>query len=119
MGLVVSGSFQLKLGDSIIELKQSGLAVTLSGNQWIHHRQEIGTSEEALDLGDISTGGWFFARNLDTTNYVELRSGTGATDFVRLNAGEFCLFRISGDASAPYAIANTAAVDLEYALVQN
>lgn len=91
--------------------------VTVSGSRFIQMRQAIGTSEEALDLGDIATGGYFIARNHDTTNYVEIRSGTGTTDLVRLNAGEVCMFRISSDSAAPFAIANTAAVDLEYVLI--
>lgn len=92
--------------------------VTVSGDPLIHHIQEIGTSEEALILGGLSQPlGWFWAKNLDDSNYVEIRSGTGASnDIVRLNAGEFCLFRWGSDISAPYAIANTAAVDLEYAI---
>lgn len=93
------------------------ITITVSGSRFIQMRQSVGTSEEALDLGDIATGGYFVAVNRDSTNYVELRSGTGATDFIRLNAGEVCAFRISGDASAPFAIANTAAVELEYFLL--
>ncbi len=94
------------------------MSIDVTGTKHTRIRQTIGTSEEALDLGDIATGGYFVARNCDDTNYVELRSGTGATDFVRLNAGEACAFRISPDAAAPYAIANTASVELEFCLVE-
>lgn len=93
------------------------IEIDVSSAALVHHKQTIGTTEEALALGDVTTGGWFFAINRDSTNYVEIRSGTGATDLVRLNAGEWCAFRMSSDASAPYAIANTAAVVLEYLLL--
>jgi len=49
---------------------------------------------------------------------VELRSGTGATDFIRLNAGEFALFRMSPDASAPYAIADTSSCNVLFVLLE-
>lgn len=106
-------------GGTSVSLGVEGLAITVSGSRFIHHRQQIGTTEEALDLGDLATGGYFVGVNRDTTNFVEIRSGTGATDLVRLNAGEACAFRMSGDASAPFAIANTAAVELEFILIAN
>lgn len=90
--------------------------VTVSANLGVYHIQNIGTSEEALDLGALTSPfGWAWFHNLDDTNYVEIRSATGASnDIIRLNAGEACLLRLGSDISAPYAIANTAAVDLEY-----
>lgn len=95
------------------------ISVTVSGTKFVHNRQSIGTSEEAIALGEVSTGGYFIGINRDATNYLEIRSGTGGTDLVRLNAGEVCCFRMSGDSSAPFAIANTAACELEYILWSN
>jgi hypothetical protein len=92
--------------------------IDVTGTQWISHVQEIGTSEEAIELGEIATGGYFIAKNLDDTNFVEIRPGTGETDMVKLLPGESCLFRFSGDAAAPYAIADTAAVQLKYFLLE-
>lgn len=100
-------------------LEQKGLTVSVTGTRFIHNRQSIGTSEEAIDLGDVATGGYFFAVNRDGTNFVSIRSGTGATNLVKLKAGEACCFRLSGDASAPFAIANTGACDLEYWLIED
>lgn len=90
----------------------------VTGDQWISHVQEIGTSEEAIELGEIATGGWFIAMNLDDTNFIEIRPGTAETDLVKLLPGEPCMFRISGDASAPFAIADTAACKLKYFLLE-
>jgi hypothetical protein len=100
------------------DLAAQEIGVTISGTRLLHSRQLIGTSEEALELGDIATGGYFIAVNRDATNFVDLRSGTEAIDLVRLNAGEVCAFRISPDATAPFAIADTAAVDLEFLLLE-
>ena len=94
----------------------TALSITVSGARFIHARQSIGTSEEALDLGDIGTGGWLLAINRHASAVIEIRSGTGATDLVRMNGGEPALFRVSADATAPFAIASAAA-DLEYWLI--
>lgn len=89
--------------------------VDVSDKHYVHHKQNIGTSEEALDLGGLATLGWAFFMNLDETNYVEIRSATGASnDIIWIPALTPAVFRFGSDISAPYAIANTAACDLEY-----
>ena len=95
-----------------VSLSPASVSITVSGNQIMDNVQAVGTSEEAILMGDVAAGGVCFFMNMDATNFVELRSGTGATDFIRLNAGEWCLFRMSADATAPFAIADTAAVNL-------
>jgi len=93
------------------------LQVDVTGDNSLQHIQSVGTSEEAITLGDITVGGYCFFKNLDATNFVEIRQGTGASDLIRLNAGDVALFRISPDATAPYAIADTASCDLLVAMV--
>ena len=93
-----------------------GLSVDASGDQYQGGIQTIGTSEEALILGDVAAGGYCWIKNLDSTNFVSFRSGTGATDFMELLPGEEACFRLSRSATAPYAIADTAAVDIEVLL---
>lgn len=113
-------SVSLALANGGRETKKSygGVRVDQTGNAYTSIIQNIGTSEEQLDFGDIATPGYVLFRNLDSTNYVELRAGTGVADMVRLDAGEVCLFRFAADCTAPYAIANTAAVDLEMTLLE-
>lgn len=86
--------------------------VDMTGKNVLCHIQTIGTSEEAITLGDIAVGGMAYFKNLDATNFVSLRQGTGASDFARLKAGETARFRIDNDMTAPYAIADTASCDL-------
>ena len=77
----------------------------------IRNVQEIGTSDESLELGDVTTPGFAVFQNLDDTNYVEI--GTGSfTAFLKLKPGEFAMCRLS--TAAPTAQADTAAVDLFY-----
>ena len=87
---------------------------TVSGTQIMDNVQAVGTSEEAILLGDVAAGGWVYAQNMDTTNFVSLRAATGAANFIQLNAGEYCLFRLSTGASAPFAIADTGAVNVRF-----
>jgi hypothetical protein len=103
--------------DLLEAMERTGLRFDLSGTEFVHSIQSIGTSEEAIALGDVATPGWFFCVNLDDTNYVELRPGSGAADFARLNPGEFCVLRLAADVTL-YAIANTAAVRVEYLLAE-
>jgi hypothetical protein len=77
----------------------------------IRNVQNIGTSDEALALGDITTPGWAVFQNLDDTNYVEIGVGS-FTPVVKLKPGEQAILRLG--TTAPRAQANTAAVDLFY-----
>lgn len=90
----------------------------VSTKAYIKHKQNIGTSEEALDLGGLTSMGYAIFVNRDSTNYVEIRSATGAgNDIIKLLAGEVALFRFGSDITAPFAIANTATVQLEYLII--
>lgn len=94
----------------------NGITPDMAGTPVIHNTQQIGTSEEAIVMGDVSTPGWAWFKNLDDTNYVEIRPATGVADLLRLNPGEECVFRFAADATAPFAIANTGAVYIEYVI---
>lgn len=74
--------------------------------------QNIGTSEETLSAGDLTTKGWLFIRNLDGTNYVQVGFSTGVYG-IRLEAGEPAVFRTE-PAATVYLKANTAACDIQY-----
>ena len=111
-GLTIAFS---KTGSPSVNLTAGTLTIDVSGAQVMDNVQAIGfAAEEAILLGDVAAGGYWFVQNLDATNFVELRSGTGATDFIKLLAGEWAIFRTSADASAPYAIADTAAVNVRF-----
>ena len=100
-----------------INFAPGAISIDISGDLPVAIGQTIGTSEEALDLGDIGGGtlGWIIGRNLDSTNFVEFRAGTGETDLVKAKAGEPFLFRLA--TNTPYAIADTANVDIYYVIL--
>lgn len=82
--------------------------------------QLIGTSEEAITLPEGGAPGYALFKNLDATNYIELRVATAGAKFAKLRAdtnsdgtGGFALLELGSGAQVPYAIANTAACRME------
>lgn len=88
------------------------LTVDVAGTQVLDNVQSVGTSEEALVIADVAAGGYCYIQNMDATNFVSVRQGTGTTDLIKLLAGEFCLFRLHPSSTAPYIIADTAACNV-------
>ena len=81
---------------------------------------DVGTSEEVISQGDVSTPGMVIFQNLDSTNYVEIgpESGGSLVPFIRLNAGEFALLWLTPSVTLR-AQANTASVKLMMRLMEN
>jgi hypothetical protein len=73
----------------------------------------------ALPMGDVTTAGMSFFRNLDANNYIELGVQVAGTfyPFAKLKPGEVFTGRLG--TVAPYARANTAAAVLEFAIFQD
>jgi hypothetical protein len=76
--------------------------------------QAIGTTEEAITVGDLTTEGYALFWNRDATNYVTIGVKPAATYYpcARLKAGETCLLRLEPSVTF-YAKADTAAVILQ------
>jgi len=95
------------------------ILVDMTGTTAIGGAQDIGTTAEALSITDVSTAGWSYFRNTDTTNFVEIGTGTGGSfvGFLKLKPGEATACRIT--TNAPTARANTAAVKLQFYILQD
>lgn len=91
--------------------------VTVSGTKCLKNRQSVGTSAEALEIGDMTTPGYFIGLNTDATNYVTIRDGEDGADVVKLEAGEVAMFRLA--TATPYVIANTDECELRYMVVED
>ncbi len=95
------------------------LLVDVAGNDSAHLTQNIGASEEALKLGNVTTPGWFHAINRGSIDTISIRAATGLADLVRMGPGEPCLFKMDADASAPFAISSGSESPLlEYVLIE-
>lgn len=75
----------------------------------------IGTSQEAVSIGDVATAGWAMFKNLDSTNYLEIGIEITGTffPFLKLKAGE-AAGPLRLGVNSIYARANTAACKLQY-----
>ena len=98
-------------------LQITDLLVSVTTKKFVHVKQNIGTSEEALVLGEVTSLGYAIFKNRDATNFVSIRAGTGGTLIIKLLAGEVAMFRFGSGVTAPYAIADTSACQLEYVII--
>ena len=73
----------------------------------------VGTAEQVLTFGDLTTPGYCLMQNLDATNYVAVgpTSSGAMVAALRLLAGEYALLRLA-PAAVYRAKAHTAAVNL-------
>ena len=95
-----------------------GFTSNMTGAKSTKVKQSIPTTEEALQLGEVAAGGLCIIKNLDGTNFVAIKAAAGATPLIRINAGESAAFRLHGSASAPVAQADTAAVVIQFILLE-
>jgi len=96
--------------------KQFSKQIDITGDSYTAAVHEVGTSEEELTQhADVGTPGWVYAKNLDSTNYVEIGSTTGVYD-VKLLAGEAAIWR--HNSATVYAKANTAACKVDYVIFE-
>jgi hypothetical protein len=78
--------------------------------------QSVGTSREALDLGDVATPGFCIMHNLDDTNFILVYPDGSGGAMVKILPGEWSgPFRFA--AAAPNVKADTAPCDLEFFLL--
>jgi hypothetical protein len=86
-----------------------GMLANVSSLKTTKVKVSVGTSEEAIPLGECTSPGWAFLKNLDNTNYVEVKTGTGGVIFGKMLPGEILCLRLGSGAQAPYWIANSGA----------
>jgi len=118
--LNINSSIQYDDGDVADSLDQSDLSVTLTTLKFTKVVQSIGTSDEAIQLGEVTSPGYIFVKNLDTTNYIELKNAVSGTKFCKVAPG-CCAgpFQFSSNVTAPAAIANTAACKCVFLIASN
>lgn len=114
--ITVSGSLTVLKGNLTAQHGVSGV-VTLNAASPAKAAgiAAIGTTEEQVSIGDVTTAGWSVFKNLDATNYIELGVVVSATFYplLKLKAGESAGPLRMGT-NTFYARANTAACKLQY-----
>ena len=114
--LTLSASLKFINGSKNIPFSKTGIQLDVSGDDYTFKTQNVGTSEAALDLGDVTTPGYILIYNEDSTNFMSVRSGTGAANLIKVRPGGIALFEC--EASAPFVIADTAGVSIQYCLIE-
>ena len=109
---LTAGLSVVKSGQSISGIL-SALAITQSGTNNIGSVQNVGLTSEALSIGDVSTIGYLYVKNLDATNFVTIdlnNPAVASSGYATLKAGEAMV--VPTRRTAHYAIADTGACDL-------
>lgn len=99
-----------------------GLAVSQSGSRYCQGVQAVPTTAGGTAmpcLSSLSNLGYAIFVNLDQTNYVDIMTATSGTAFIRLQPNDSALFRFNSGITAPAAIAHTAAVNLQFLVLEN
>ena len=90
------------------------LQFTITTKRITRIKQNVGTTEEAVNLGDVSSVGYAIFINRDTTNFIELRVATAGAKFAKLKPnGGVALLHLGSGAQVPYAIADTGACQMD------
>jgi len=95
------------------------VSVTVAGSNYHRTVQAVGTSKEALSLGDVATPGYVILHNLDDTNFVLLYPNATHDPLVQLKAGEWSGPLRFAPGATPNVKADTGACNLEIFLVPN
>lgn len=86
--------------------------VSMTGGDVLATTQNIGTTNEQIDMSSITGDCRIIVKNLDATNYVEIFKDNGNSHLLsKLSPGEHCLLTQVPSGSL-YARANTAACDI-------
>ena len=96
------------------------LTSTMTGTKGHRSRQTVGTSEEAIGLGEVPAGSArFICKNMDATNKVLIAPAAGAAYLIEVWPGEVSgHIRFLSTVTAPVAKSSASTVDFIYVLVQ-
>lgn len=101
-----------------ININPSVINVTVTGSDYAYQTQNVGTSAENLDKGDITSPGYCLMHNLDSSNFVEVGyDDSGFKPTIKLKALEWALFRFTQ--TTPQVKADSSACNIEYFLVED
>lgn len=114
--LNVAGSIQFSKGGAAVGRIFQSAFFDVSGTSGIQNEISVGITDETLALGDITTIGWVYMKNLDPTNFIIVGSD-GTLYPLKLKPGEPMFVR--WNAAAIHVKANTAPCNMEYVLISD
>jgi hypothetical protein len=117
--ITLTSGIQALKGSAFIGINLQTKQADWTGTRFIRNVQAIGTSHEAIVVGDVATAGYAYFTNIDATNYVEIGVEVAATFYplVRIDAGKTAgPFKLS--TLTIFGRANTAAVNLDLTILE-
>ena len=117
--LEVTGRLKFSPSGANVEDFDTGLIkvsiTTTSDNYQGWKTQAVGTSWEQVVLpADVASVGYIIVKNNDSTNFVSLADVTSGPALVDVGPKEIAIFELSS--AALWALADTAAVNIQYAV---
>lgn len=111
---LAKGSHKARFDPGVVQITQTGVG----GHSPV---VSVGTSEEDLSLGDITTPGLVCLLNLDTANFVKYgpKSGSDMVEFGRLKPGEPTTLRLGPSGVTLRWIADTAPCKIQVMALEN
>jgi hypothetical protein len=104
--LTISASLALlDSEDADTKLEKCNSLADITTKKYNRAKHNVGITEEAMYLGEVTSLGWACIVNRDATNFVELRTGTGGTKVIKIPAGKGVVFHFGTGITAPYLIA--------------
>lgn len=104
-------------GGSVRVDRAKQVIIVPSSSRFTHMVQNVGLVEENLVTPEGASGNvYFWALNRDATNFVQFKLNGSAAYVVKLQPGTSCFFEAE-DETIP-ALADTAAVDVEFVMVE-
>ena len=86
--ITLSASLAFSKGGIGSTLSDTALEFDVSGTDYVQGTQGVGTTDEALDLGHITTPGYCYMKNTDSTNFITVRDADDQGDCIKIKAGE-------------------------------
>ena len=112
--ITTQSGIQISKGSLSVQFPLVSQTRTMTGNRVIRNVQAVGTTHEALVVGDLVSAGTAYFTNLDATNFVQIGVEVAATFYpvIKIEAGKTeGPFRIA--TLSLFAKADTAAVNLD------
>lgn len=117
--ITVTTGFQVVKGSLSVQIAPTTFQADMAGTRVIRNVQSVGTTHEALTVGDLASAGYCTITNLDATNFAELGVDVSGTFYpvVRVDAGKKAgPFRLSS--LTRHVQADTAAVNLDITIAE-
>jgi hypothetical protein len=93
---------------------------SITGKNFVSGTMSVPTTAggTAIPVSALSGLGWGAFKNNDSSNYVTLLTAVSGTAFPRIPPGGIAIFYFDSSVTAPAAIANTAAVELQFFILE-